>query len=74
MMIEEAVERLRDRVTIGEFVERMDLDWDEVIDALTHFDILDEKVFSVFEDELNDTSDEDFPNEDEENVYSTNDL
>ena len=53
MMINEAIERLRDRVTIGEFVERMDLDWDRVMDALKFEDLIDESIFVIFEDELN---------------------
>jgi len=58
-MIDEALERLRDRVTIGEFVERMDLDWDRVMDALKFEDLIDESIFTIFEDELNE------PEEDE---------
>jgi len=53
MMIEEAIERLRDRVTIGEFVERMDLDWDDVVHVLFSNDLIDESIFEIFEDELN---------------------
>jgi hypothetical protein len=53
MMLSEAIERLRDRVTIGEFVERMDLDWDRVMDALKFEDLIDESIFVIFEDELN---------------------
>ena len=52
-MLSEAIERLRDRVTIGEFVERMDLDWDRVMDALKFEDLIDESIFVIFEDELN---------------------
>ena len=57
-MIDEALERLRDRVTIGEFVERMDLDWDRVMDALKFEDLIDEFIFVIFEDELNEPIDE----------------
>lgn len=67
-MIEEAIERLRDRVTIGEFVERMDLDWDRVLDALRFEDLIDESIFTIFEDELNE------PIDDEETDYSSDDL
>ena len=63
-MIEEAIERLRDRVTIGEFVERMDLDWDRVMDALKFEDLIDESIFVIFEDELNEPEeDENDPDE-----------
>jgi hypothetical protein len=57
-MIDDALERLRDRITAGEFVERMDLDWDRVIDALKFEDLIDESIFTVFEDELNEPIDE----------------
>jgi hypothetical protein len=68
MMIEEAIERLRDRVTIGEFVERMDLDWDDVVHVLLSQDLIDEAIFTVFEDELN------IDEEAEEAYYSPDDL
>jgi hypothetical protein len=65
MMIDEAIERLRDRVTAGEFVERMDLDWDRVIDALKFEDLIDESIFTIFEDELNEPIEEEDYIEDE---------
>lgn len=70
-MIDEAIERLRDRVTIGEFVERMDLDWDRVMDALKFEDLIDEAIFTIFEDELNDSSEEDYPDEEGELYFES---
>lgn len=69
MMLEEALERLRDRVTAGEFVERMDLDWDRVIDALKFEDLIDESIFTIFEDELNEEVELDDDGQDRE-AYS----